>query len=135
MYNCTLIVCILPNISQSKGNQIMKFDHVIEYNKRNICLRKSCTKWGRVLVPDLFLFFKKALHDVKASGLQFSFNILFLIFLNVAYNKNNLLTILKQTLDNWPKYCDALCDLVPFAQFEKREKHPWRSVTCSKAAG
>ena len=26
-------------------------------------------------VPDLFLFFKKALYEVKASGLQVSFNI------------------------------------------------------------
>ena len=25
--------------------------------------------------------------------------------------------------------CDALHDLVPFVQFKKREKHPWRSVT------
>ena len=24
--------------------------------------------------------------------------------------------------------CDALRDLVPFLQFKKREKHPWRSV-------
>ena len=23
--------------------------------------------------------------------------------------------------------CDALCNLVPFAQFKKRERHPWRS--------
>ena len=30
---------------------------------------------------------------------------------------------------------DALCDLVPFAQFKKQEKHPWRSVTFSKVAG
>ena len=30
---------------------------------------------------------------------------------------------------------DALCDLVPFAQFKKREKHPWTSVTFSKVAG
>ena len=28
--------------------------------------------------------------------------------------------------------CDALRDLVPFAQFKKREKHPWRSVAFSK---
>ena len=28
--------------------------------------------------------------------------------------------------------CDALHDLVPFAQFKKREKHPWKSVTFSK---
>ena len=27
------------------------------------------------LVPDLFLFFKKALYEVKAKGLQLSFNI------------------------------------------------------------
>ena len=31
--------------------------------------------------------------------------------------------------------CDALRNLVPFVQFKKREKHPWRSVTFSKAAG
>ena len=32
-------------------------------------------------------------------------------------------------------YCDALRDLVPFAQFKKREKHSWKSVTFSKVAG
>ena len=26
-------------------------------------------------------------------------------------------------------------DLVPFAQFKKPEKHPWRSVTLTKLAG
>ena len=26
-------------------------------------------------------------------------------------------------------------DLVPFAQFKKREKHPWRSATFSKVPG
>ena len=31
--------------------------------------------------------------------------------------------------------CGALLDLVPFVQFKKREKHPWRSVTSSKVAG
>ena len=31
--------------------------------------------------------------------------------------------------------CDALRDLVPFVQFKKREKHPWRSVTFRKVAG
>ena len=30
--------------------------------------------------------------------------------------------------------CDALRDLAPIVQFEKREKHPWRSVTFSKPA-
>ena len=31
--------------------------------------------------------------------------------------------------------CDALRDLVPSAQFKKREKHPWGSVNFSKLAG
>ena len=31
--------------------------------------------------------------------------------------------------------CDALRYLVLFIQFNKREKHPWRSVTFSKVAG
>ena len=29
----------------------------------------------------------------------------------------------------------ALRDLVAFAQFKNREKHPWRSVNSSKVAG
>ena len=31
-------------------------------------------------------------------------------------------------------FCDALRDLVPFAQFKKREKHPCRIPTFSKVA-
>ena len=30
--------------------------------------------------------------------------------------------------------CDALRDLVPFLQFKKREKRPWRSITFSEVA-
>ena len=42
------------------------------------------------LVPDLFLFFlKKALYEVKESGLQLSFNIS--IAFNLVYNKKNKL--------------------------------------------
>ena len=41
----------LPNISKSKGNQTMKFGQLIEYNKRNIFLEKSCTN----VVEKLFL--------------------------------------------------------------------------------
>ena len=29
----------------------------------------------------------------------------------------------------------SLPDLVPFVQFEKHEKHPWKSVNFSKVAG
>ena len=56
----TIAIHILPNISQSKGNQTMKLGQLIEYNKRNIFLQKFCRKEGRGLVPDLALFFKKA---------------------------------------------------------------------------
>ena len=60
---------ILPNILWSKGNQEMKFGQLIEYNKGNIFLQKSCRKWGRVTSFTPFLFFKKALNEVEASGL------------------------------------------------------------------
>ena len=33
------------------------------------------------------------------------------------------------------KNCGALHDLVPFVQFKKRQRHPWRSVNFSKVAG
>ena len=66
----TVSLHILHNISQRKDNQTIKFGQVIEYNNRNIFVQKS----GR-LVPDLNFFFKKALYEIKASGLQISFNI------------------------------------------------------------
>ena len=31
--------------------------------------------------------------------------------------------------ENRKMICDALRDLVPFLQFNKRQKHPWMSVT------
>ena len=43
-YLRTMPVHILPNISQSKGNQTMKFGQLIEQNKRNIFLQKLCGK-------------------------------------------------------------------------------------------
>ena len=44
----TIPIHILPNISQSKGNQAMKFGQLIEHNTRNSLLQKLCGKWGRV---------------------------------------------------------------------------------------
>ena len=43
----------------------------------------------------------------------------------------NQKTIAETTIDS---KCDALRDLVPFVQFKKRKKHPWRSVNFSKVA-
>ena len=42
----------------------MGFDQLIEYNKIIIIIQKSCREW---------VFFEKALYEVKASGRQFSF--------------------------------------------------------------
>ena len=39
-----IAIHILLNISQSKGNQAMKFDQLIEYNRRNISFKKSSRK-------------------------------------------------------------------------------------------
>ena len=49
------------------------------------------------LVPELFLWFKKALYEVKASGLQLSFNIFWYFSTWLAFNNNKLY----KTLDYW----------------------------------
>ena len=36
----TISIHIIPNVSQRKYNQAMKFSQLIEYNKRNIFLQK-----------------------------------------------------------------------------------------------
>ena len=56
----SIAIQILPNISQSKGNQTMKCDQLIEYNKINIFLQNNAENEARRLVPDPFLFSKKA---------------------------------------------------------------------------
>ena len=54
----TIPIHILPNISQSKTNQIMKFGQLIEHNTRNIFLQKLCGTWGRgTSSRPLFIFF------------------------------------------------------------------------------
>ena len=63
----------LPNISRSKDNHTLKFGQVKEYNKIFFFKNHAENEAGR-LVPDLFLFFKKALFEVNASDLQLSFN-------------------------------------------------------------
>ena len=42
----TITIHILPNISQSKGNETMKLGQSIEYNNRNIFLQKLSRKWS-----------------------------------------------------------------------------------------
>ena len=43
----TIAIHILFNISQSKGNQTMKFGQLIEYNKGNILLQNVWRKWAK----------------------------------------------------------------------------------------
>ena len=57
----TIPIHILPNISQSKGNQTMKFGQLIEYNKRNIFLQKLCRKWDKETSSRPLFIFKKSL--------------------------------------------------------------------------
>ena len=53
----TIAIHILPNISQSKDNQTMKFGQLIEYNKKNIFLQKLCGKGGKETSSrSLFIF-------------------------------------------------------------------------------
>ena len=45
---------MLPNISRSKSNQIMKFVQLIKYYIRNIFLKKPYAKCGRETIPRPF---------------------------------------------------------------------------------
>ena len=56
----TIAIHILPNISQSKGNQTMKFYQLMEYNKTNIFLQKLCGKCGRETSSRPLFVFQKA---------------------------------------------------------------------------
>ena len=62
-----IIIRILHNISRSKGNQAIKFCHLITYKVRNIFLQKSCRKRDREISPRP-LKKKKASCEVKASS-------------------------------------------------------------------
>ena len=53
----------------------MKIGHLIEYNKENTLFKNFTENEAGRLVPMLFLFFKKGLSRVKASGLYLSFKI------------------------------------------------------------
>ena len=56
----TIAIHILPNFSQGKDNQTMKFGQLIEHNKRNIFLQKLCRKRGKETSSKPLSFFIKA---------------------------------------------------------------------------
>ena len=47
----TIAIHILPNISRTKGNQILKFSQLIKYNMRSIFVEKSYTKCAGETIP------------------------------------------------------------------------------------
>ena len=72
----TITMYLFPKFSRSKGNQTKNVGSVNRIKRKKCYIQNSCKKdIGRIL-PDLFLFFKQALYEVKAIGLHFSFDIL-----------------------------------------------------------
>ena len=69
----TIIIHILPNISRSKDNQKIKFGQNV--TRETFFVKNHAGNESGRLVPDLFLFFRKALCQVKVSSLQLSFKI------------------------------------------------------------
>ena len=51
----TIAIHILPYISRSKGNQTMKFGHLIEYIMRSIFLKRPAQNVVEKIFPDPFL--------------------------------------------------------------------------------
>ena len=64
----------MPNISINKNNQATNFDQFMEYNVRNIFFKNHAKNKAGKFLPDLILFYQKALYEVKASGQHLSFN-------------------------------------------------------------
>ena len=67
----TIAIHILLNIAQSKDKQTMEFGQLKDHSKRNTFLQNYAKNDAERPVPDLFLFFEKALPEVKASSLRF----------------------------------------------------------------
>ena len=69
----------------------MKFDQLIEDNWKNIFFKNRAENETGRLVPELLLFFKKALHELKVSGhwsvVSFQYNVK---NLHLVDNKNKL---------------------------------------------
>ena len=73
----TITIHILINISRSKGNQTVKFDQLIEYN-RNIFLKKSYANCGGEAIPRPFS--KKSNFSIALDQLSKVFYCLFLLY-------------------------------------------------------
>ena len=92
----------------------MKFGQLTEYNHKNILFKNHTKNEAGRLVPDLFSFSRKTLYQVKASGLQRSFNV---FRQPLTYNKNfttnpeicSILTICKSV---WEKFLHQILCMI-----------------------
>ena len=66
----------MSDISKSKDNQTMKFGQLIECNVVIFFFKNHAENEARGLVPDLFLFLKRGLCEVKACDPHINFNII-----------------------------------------------------------
>ena len=131
-------------VSHDKCSRILE---IVEMNENIIWISRSFKKtlWDSHISRSIFLvkmFFFLAdfvkqdfirhycLHGYRMGNLL-TVNLKSTLWI-VPYLKNFLSRL---TIFIFKNVCDALRDLVPFVQFKKREKHPWRSVTFSKVAG
>ena len=71
-----IVIHILPNISKSKGNQKMKFGHLIEYNMRIIFLGKSSKN---VVEYYKTLFYKIKIEHISESVVQSFIQFVFIV--------------------------------------------------------
>ena len=61
-----ITIHVLANISEGKGNQVIKFGWLIEHNTRHIFHQRSCRKGRDTSFRPLSV--KTTLHEVKATG-------------------------------------------------------------------
>ena len=73
----------------------MKFGQLIEYNKRNIFLKKSCEKWGRETSSRLLYFLKKL--NMRWKQMVYSLVSIYFDSSQLAINENKLY----KTSDYW----------------------------------
>ena len=91
----TIAIHILPNISQSEGNQAMKFGQLIEYN-RIIFLQKLSRIWGKE-TSSRPLFILKKKHNMRWKQVVCSVVSIYFDTPQLAVSKNKLY----KTLDYW----------------------------------
>ena len=73
----TITIHTLPNISRCKVNQVIKFGLLIEYNMRNIFLKKPSTKCSGETLPRPFL--KNQIEHISESIVESFIQFIFIV--------------------------------------------------------